>query len=61
MAQTAAQLTKDAKTDREKLEHIFLFLSDEIAFGFPANGDLVPAYKVNGQCPSIRDPDLSST
>ncbi len=54
VAQIAARLTKDAKTDREKLEHIFLFVRDEIAFGFPANGDLVPAsetLKIGiGQC-----------
>jgi hypothetical protein len=54
VAQTAAQLTKDAKTDREKLECIFLFVRDEIVFGFPANGDLVPAYETLesgvGQC-----------
>jgi len=54
VAQIAAKLTKGTKTDREKLERIFLFVRDEIAFGFPANGDLVPAYETLqsgvGQC-----------
>ena len=54
VAQTPAQLTREAITDREKLECIFLFVRDEIAFGFPANGDLVAAYETLesgiGQC-----------
>ena len=54
VAQTAAQLTNDAETDREKLERVFLFVRDEIAFGFPANGDLVAAHETIesgiGQC-----------
>ena len=51
---TAQRLTGGAKTDREKLERLFLFVRDEIAFGFPANGDLVPASETIetrvGQC-----------
>lgn len=54
VAQTAAQLTRDSKTDREKLECIFLYVRDKIEFGFPANGDLVPAHETLesgvGQC-----------
>ena len=51
---TAQRLTTGAKTDREKLEHLFLFVRDEIAFGFPMKGDLVPASETiqtgMGQC-----------
>lgn len=54
VVQTATRLTKDVKTDRAKLERIFAFVRDEIAFGFPAKGDLVPAYETLetrvGQC-----------
>lgn len=54
VAKTATQLTKDAKTDRDRLECIFLFVRDEIEFGFPVNGDLVPAHETIesgvGQC-----------
>lgn len=51
---TAQRLTVGAKTDREKLESLFLFVRDEIAFGFPLMGDLVPASETIktgvGQC-----------
>ncbi|MEO9824609.1 MAG: transglutaminase domain-containing protein [Paracoccaceae bacterium] len=39
----AQHVTVGAKTDREKLERLFLFVRDEIAFGFPKKGDLVPS------------------
>ncbi len=52
--ETAQRLTSGMKTDREKLERLFLFVRDEIAFGFPAKGDLVPASETIrtgiGQC-----------
>lgn len=51
---TARRLTAGAKTDREKLERLFTFVRDEIAFGFPKEGDLVPASETIqtgiGQC-----------
>lgn len=51
---TAARLANNTKTDREKLERIFLFVRDEIPFGFPAKGDLVAASETIetgiGQC-----------
>ena len=51
---TAQRLTAGAKTDREKLERLFLFVRDKIAFGFPAKGDLVTASETIqtgfGQC-----------
>lgn len=51
---TAKRLTSGAETDREKLEPLFLFVRDEIAFGFPVKGDLVPASETIetgvGQC-----------
>lgn len=54
VAQTAAKLTNNAKTDREKLQRIFLFVRDEIEFSFPAKGDLVAASETLetriGQC-----------
>ncbi len=52
--QTAKRLTQGAKTDREKLKRLFLFVRDDITFGFPAKGDLVPASETIqtgiGQC-----------
>jgi hypothetical protein len=55
VTQAKAQcLTVEAKTDREKLERLFLFVRDEIAFGFPQKGDLVPSSETiqtgMGQC-----------
>ncbi len=54
VAQTAAKLTNNTITDREKLERLFLFVRDEITFGFPAKGDLVAASETLetgiGQC-----------
>lgn len=51
---TALRLTEGAETDREKLERIFLFVRDEIVFGFPDKGDLVLASETietgMGQC-----------
>lgn len=51
---TAKRLTVGARTDRDKLERLFLFVRDEIAFGFPLRGDLVPASETIqtgiGQC-----------
>jgi transglutaminase-like putative cysteine protease len=50
----ADRLTSGATTDREKLERIFMFVRDEILFGFPKKGDLVPASETIktgvGQC-----------
>lgn len=52
--ETAQRLTVGTKTDREKLERLFLFVRDEIAFGFPVKGDFVPASETIetgvGQC-----------
>jgi transglutaminase-like putative cysteine protease len=51
---TARRLTAGAKTDREKLERLFMFVRDDIALGFPKKGDLVPASETTqigmGQC-----------
>ncbi|WP_299692188.1 transglutaminase-like domain-containing protein [uncultured Tateyamaria sp.] len=51
---TASRLTQSAKTDRQKLRRLFLFVRDDIAFGFPTKGDLVPASETIktrvGQC-----------
>lgn len=51
---TAQRLTSGAKTNRKKLESLFLFVRDEIAFGFPVKGDFVPASETIqtgvGQC-----------
>lgn len=51
---TAQRLTRGAQTDRDKLERIFMFVRDEIAFGFPRRGDFVPASETIqtgvGQC-----------
>ena len=51
---TAQRVTSGADTDREKLERLFLFVRDSIAFGFPVKGDLVPASETIktgvGQC-----------
>ncbi|MCI2395719.1 transglutaminase-like domain-containing protein [Aliiroseovarius sediminis] len=50
----AKRLIAGSNTDREKLERIFLFVRDDIVFGFPVEGDLVPASKTLrtklGQC-----------
>ena len=52
--ETANRLTQGAKTAREKLERLFQCVRDNIAFGFPAKGDLVPASETIqtgiGQC-----------
>ncbi|WP_299417742.1 transglutaminase domain-containing protein [uncultured Sulfitobacter sp.] len=37
----AQYLMARAKTDRKKIKHLFLFVHDEIALGFPQKGDLV--------------------
>lgn len=51
---TAERLTQDAETDRHRLQCLFLFVRDEITFGFPTKGDLVPASETLqtgiGQC-----------
>ncbi|WGH78445.1 transglutaminase-like domain-containing protein [Jannaschia ovalis] len=50
----AASLTRGAVTAREKLERLFPFVRDDIAFGFPPGGDLVAASETlrlgYGQC-----------
>jgi Transglutaminase-like superfamily len=52
--QTAQRLTAGATTVRSKLERLFYFVRDDIKFGFPAQGDLVPASETLrsgvGQC-----------
>jgi hypothetical protein len=50
----ALELTKNCKTDREKLEKLFYYVRDDIKFGFVKNGDLVKASETIsegiGQC-----------
>ena len=50
----AKELTKNAKTIEEKLDNIFLYVRDQIKFGFPSTGDLTTASEtINlklGQC-----------
>ena len=50
----AARLTQCQETQRQKIEAIFLYVRDDIAFGFPAEGDMVPAWRTIelklGQC-----------
>jgi hypothetical protein len=41
--QCAMRLTSDAKDDRARLERLFLYVRDEIKFGYPLKGDLVSA------------------
>ena len=52
--QTARRVTQQETTVRGKLEKIFLYVRDEIKFGFPKNGDLVTASETielgMGQC-----------
>ncbi len=52
--ETAQRLCQGATTPREKLERIFFFVRDDIAFGFPTDGDFVPAHTTLstgiGQC-----------
>ncbi len=54
VAQTARRLTSSAKTTGEALERIFLFVRDDIVFGFPPEGDFVTASQTiergYGQC-----------
>lgn len=51
---TAERLTQNVATDRDRLECLFLFVRDQITFGFPIKGDLVPASETIqtglGQC-----------
>tara|TARA_R110002110_G_scaffold205066_1_gene416761 strand:- start:165698 stop:166393 length:696 start_codon:yes stop_codon:yes gene_type:complete len=51
---TAALLTAGISEPREQLERLFLFVRDEILFGFPAGGDFVKASQTielgYGQC-----------
>ena len=50
----ARELTRDAKSARDKLARLFLFVRDGIAFGFPPEGDFVRASETLerglGQC-----------
>ncbi len=50
----AKRLTQNQATQNKKIEAIFLYVRDEVAFGFPADGDLVPAWRTielkMGQC-----------
>ena len=50
----ARELTRDAKSPRDKLARLFLFVRDGIAFGFPPEGDFVRASETLerglGQC-----------
>lgn len=50
----AEKLTKGLLSTREKLEKIFLYVRDDIRFGFPAKGDFVKASETIksgvGQC-----------
>jgi len=50
----ALELTKGAKTIEEKLQKIFLYVRDDIKFGFPSSGDLTKASETIkleiGQC-----------
>lgn len=50
----AASLTNGAETVREKLDRLFYYVRDDIAFGFPPEGDLMKASETinrgNGQC-----------
>ncbi len=50
----AARLTAGAMDDRSKLEKLFLYVRDEIKFGYPLKGDLVSASETislgYGQC-----------
>jgi len=50
----AIELTKNTKTIAEKLQNIFLYVRDEIKFGYPSTGDLTTASETIrlklGQC-----------
>ena len=52
--QTAARLTEGKASAHDKLNSIFLFVRDEIEFGFAPEGDLVKASETieqgYGQC-----------
>jgi hypothetical protein len=52
--QTALKLTSDVKDSRGKLERLFLYVRDDIKFGFPPEGDFVKASQTiergYGQC-----------
>lgn len=50
----AAELTNKTAADKDKIQNIFNYVRDEIAFGFPANGDIMRASQTivlkMGQC-----------
>lgn len=50
----AAELTNKTAADKDKIQNIFNYVRDEIAFGFPANGDIIRASQTivlkMGQC-----------
>lgn len=54
VVETAARLTKGEPTVRAKLHSLFLYVRDEIRFGFPTGGDFVKASETIrrgvGQC-----------
>jgi len=52
--ETARRLTRNRQTSRAKLRALFYFVRDDIRFGYPNNGDIVPASETIrlgvGQC-----------
>jgi hypothetical protein len=52
--ETARRLTRKRQSPRDKLRALFFFVRDDIRFGYPKNGDIVPASETIrlgvGQC-----------
>jgi hypothetical protein len=54
VCETARRLTRKRQSPRDKLRALFFFVRDDIRFGYPKNGDIVPASETIrlgvGQC-----------